>query len=114
MNYFEPGLYGFLQYLLPTIWIGALLPKRLGKIKNLLKGKGKWVIFTSFLATGWTWMLFRSYQLIDVSLIAPILELSIIISTLGGIIFLKERKDIRRKIIGAAVIIAGALLVGKV
>jgi uncharacterized membrane protein len=113
MSYFRPGLYGFIQYLLPTIWLWMAIPQRTEKVKKLLtKGKGKWVIITSLLATIWTWMLFRVYQLADVSLIAPILELSVIIAAVGGIVLLGERKDILRKIIGAIIVIIGIIIVG--
>lgn len=111
MSYFQPGIYGFIEYLLPMIWLGLLVPQSTKRLSKLLKGKGKWVIAASLLAVIWSWMLFKAYQLADVSTIAPLLELSVIVTVIGGFIILGERKDIIRRIIGTLIIIVGALII---
>ncbi|MCX6767224.1 MAG: DMT family transporter [Candidatus Micrarchaeota archaeon] len=112
MAYFQPGLYGFLQYLLPMLWIGLVVPKPVQRAKKLLLAKGTgWLVAASaFLAAAWTWMLFRTYQLADVSAVAPVLELSVVVAAGGGILFLGERKDVKRRLLGAVLVVAGALL----
>jgi transporter family protein len=112
MAYFQPAFYGFLQYLLPTLWLCLVIPKPAAGLKKMLAGKGKLVVLTAFMATAWTWMLFYAYKLAEVSLIAPVLEISVLVATFGGIMLLGERKDIGRKILGAAAVIAGALVLG--
>jgi uncharacterized membrane protein len=94
------------------IWLGLLVPQSTKRFGKLLKGKGKWVIVASLLAVTWTWMQFKAYQLVDVSTIAPLLELSVIVTVIGGFVVLGEKKDIVRRLIGTLIIIVGALIIG--
>lgn len=111
MSYFQPGTYGFIEYLLPAIWLGLFVPQSTKRFGKLLKGKGKWVIAASLIAVVWSWMLFKVYQLAEVSTIAPLLELSVIVTVIGGFVFLGERKDILRRIIGTLIVLAGAWII---
>ena len=62
------------------------------------------------MATGLSWLFyFKAIQLGDVSRVAPIDKLSIIITILLAFIFLKEQVDLKG-IIGALLITAGSVL----
>ena len=62
------------------------------------------------MATGLSWLFyFKAIQLGDVSRVAPIDKLSIVITILLAFIFLKEQVDLKG-IIGALLITAGSVL----
>ena len=62
------------------------------------------------MATGLSWLFyFKAIQLGDVSRVAPIDKLSIVITILLAFIFLKEQVDLKG-IIGALLITAGSML----
>lgn len=53
----------------------------------------------------------RAYQLGNVSVVAPLCSLIVIINVIVGYIFLKERNDLLKKILAAGLIILGILLI---
>ncbi len=108
---FAPSTYGFLIYLLPGVLIAVWMRNRRAKIRELFQTKGKWVVLVSLLGTLSYYYQLRAYQTLDASLVATFLELSVVVSVIGGIFLLKENKNIARKLLGAAAAITGAILV---
>jgi drug/metabolite transporter (DMT)-like permease len=111
MNYFQPSIYGFLQYLLPGIFLFAAIPNRINRMKKLVKRNGILLIITGMLVPIGYWILLKVYQTAEVSSVIPVLESSVIISMLGGIIFLGERKDLIRRALGAIIVLIGVLII---
>jgi len=111
ISYFQPSVYGFLQYALPTVWLWIAIPKRQDRLKKLMKTDGKWIILVSLFGMVWYWLLLKAYQVGgEVSVITPTLELSILISVFGGILLLKEKTDLIKRIIGSILTIIGAIV----
>jgi transporter family protein len=111
MGFFQPQVYGFIEYLLPTILIGLFIPYRFDRVKSLVGKHGKWLVLAVlFNISGYLLMLYL-YKSVEVSLLTPIFESSIIFAFIGGIIFLGERKDLVRRAIGGILIIIGVLII---
>lgn len=70
----------------------------------------------AIIITGITWSLsilaqLRAYQLGEVSIVAPLCALSVILNVIMGYIFQKERENMPKKIIAAILIILGIILI---
>jgi drug/metabolite transporter (DMT)-like permease len=112
MKYFTPGTYGFLVYLIPSLILIAFLKNRKDETKNLLKNRWPYVALIVVLGVSVYYFSLKAYSLADASIVFPIIRLSTIFGVFGGLaIFEEERKNIFRKIIAIAIIIAGVLLV---
>lgn len=105
------------MYVTCTLGIPAFLIMIFEKIKfsdikvEFQNGNKKYILLTSL-----TWALsiicqLRAYQLGMVSIVAPLCALSVILNVIVGYIFLKERDDLAKKIISAALIILGIVLI---
>lgn len=111
LNYWNPIPYAFVEFLFPSLIIGFLVIKRKEHLLRMIKSKHYFIVFASILAVIEVYALYTAYKLTDVSNIYPIGRISSLITVLGGIIILRERKDILRKIIGAIIMIIGAIFI---
>lgn len=65
-------------------------------------------------AISWSYMILvnlRAYQLGNVSVVAPLCALTVILNVIVGYVFLKERDNLLKKIFGAGLIILGVILI---
>ena len=82
------------------------------KIINEFKVGNKSAILLT--AITWSYMILaqlRAYQLGNVSIVAPLCALTVILNVIVGYIFLKEKDNLVRKIISAFLIILGIILI---
>lgn len=104
-------------YVMLTLGVPAILIIIFEKIKvSDLKNEFKRENRLPILVTAVTWSFcivaqLRAYQLGNVSVVAPLCSLIVIINVIVGYIFLKERDNLLKKIIAAALIILGILLI---
>ncbi len=82
----------------------------LPKIVPFIRRHPKAVLVASFTGAVSYWLQIKAVSLGPVGTIAALLELSMVFTTLGGIVFLHERQAIGRKLVGVALAIAGALV----
>ena len=110
LAYFLPSVYGFLQYLLPAIFITPLALQRKKEVKNVF-AKTRTTLFTMVVlgALGYFATL-SAFKLTDASNVFPITQLSAVVAVLGGYFFHKE-KGIGKRLIGAVIMIAGSILI---
>lgn len=89
-------------------WGIVIFSNKMGEIKDI--GHHTWCfLILSGLATGLSWLFyFKALQLGDVSRVAPIDKLSVVITILIAFIFLKEPIN-TKVIIGALLITAGSI-----
>ncbi len=109
INFFNPGMFAFFSFFTPLFFFG---PLSLNKRKEVIK---LWKHWHYILAVGITAGLYYvfvlfAYKHIDASIVIPIVEISVLITCIGGIIFLHEKKNIWRKVISALIVIAGAII----
>lgn len=109
---FNLPIYVALTLGIPTILIAIFEKIKFSDIKEEYKNGNKKAI----LITAITWSLsivaqLRAYQLGEVSIIAPLCALSVILNVIVGYFFLKEKDDMFKKIIAALLIILGIILI---
>ena len=90
-------------------WGIVLFGQHVTEIKDV--NRNTWLfLILSGVATGLSWLFyFKAIQLGDVSRVAPIDKLSIVITILLAFIFLKEQVDLKG-VVGALLITAGCVL----
>lgn len=104
-------------YVATTLSIPAILIIIFERIKiadikeELVKGNKKAIIIT---ALSWGTMIIaqlRAYQLGDVTVVAPLCALTVILNVIVGYFFQNERDNLLRKIIAATLIIISVILI---
>ena len=90
-------------------WGIAIFGQHVKEIKDV--SRNTWVfLILSGVATGLSWLFyFKAIQLGDVSKVAPIDKLSVVITIILAFIFLREQVDVK-VVVGALLITAGSVL----
>lgn len=109
---FNLPIYVAISLGLPTILIALAERIKAKEIINEFKVGNKSAILLT--AITWSYMILaqlRAYQLGNVSIVAPLCALTVILNVIVGYIFLKEKDNLVRKIISAFLIILGIILI---
>lgn len=110
-SYFNPGMYSFLVYFLPAIVLFPFVINKKNEMKSIIKNRFSATIGAVLLGAAYYYLLLRAFRLTEASIAVPIVELGTLVAVFGGIIFLKEREDISKKLIAAVIVILGVILV---
>lgn len=111
-NNFNLPFYITISLGIPAILISIIEKIKISDIKNeFINGNKKAICIT-----GITWSLsilaqLRAYQLGDVSIVAPLCALSVILNVIFGYFFQNEKENLTKKIIAALLIILGIILI---
>ena len=109
---FNLPFYVALTLIIPALLIMIVERIKLSEIKNeLVNGNKKAILIT---ALSWGIMIvvqLRAYQLGNVTIIAPLCALTVILNVIVGYLFLNERDNLLRKIISALLIIISIILI---
>ncbi len=112
VNFFNPSMYTFMIYFTASV---ILLPGIFSKkedIKHIVKSKFiLLIILTAALSVLYYYFTLAAFKFAEASVILPITELSSLVAVFGGIFFLNERTDIKKKIVSTIIIIAGVVLI---
>jgi drug/metabolite transporter (DMT)-like permease len=111
LSYWNPATYSFFVYLFPGLIFGGFLGKRKDSLKKMMKSRYLIIIIVSAMEVIYYYTRLVAFSLTDVSNVFPILRLSTLVTVVGGIILLKERKNIWQKIVSAIIMVAGAWLI---
>lgn len=109
---FNLPIYVAISLGLPTILIALVERIKTKEIINEFKNGNKPAILVT--SVTWSYMILvqlRAYQLGNVSIVAPLCALTVILNVIVGYIFLKEKDNLLRKIISAILIILGIILI---
>lgn len=109
---FNLPFYVALTLIIPALLIMIFERIKPSEIKNELVDGNKKAIFIT--ALSWGVMIvaqLRAYQLGNVSVVAPLCSLIVIINVIVGYFCLKEKDNLLRKIIAACLIILGIILI---
>gem|GEM_PF-5479254 len=109
---FSLTLYGFFTYFLPAILIALYTRDNFKEYKKVLANNTPGLILTGLFGTAGYWFLIKSFTELDKSIAVPINNSFSVIVVLMGIAFLKERTDMKRKILTALVVFGGVVLLG--
>lgn len=109
---FNLPFYVALTLIIPALLIMIFERIKPSEIKNeLVNGNKKAILIT---ALSWGVMIvvqLRAYQLGNVTVVAPLCALTVILNVIVGYIFLNERDNLIRKIISAILIIISVILI---
>lgn len=111
-EYFNLPMYAAITLIIPAILIIIFERIKPSEIKNeFVNGNKKAILITAI-----TWPItiitqLRAYQLGNVTIVAPLCALSVMLNVLVGYLFLKEKDNLLRKIISAILIIISIILI---
>ncbi|OQY65521.1 hypothetical protein B6D29_03760 [Microgenomates bacterium UTCPR1] len=111
ISYFNPDLYNLLVWVAPIIVVSFFPAIRLSIVKKIIRKDFKQISLISFLNV--SAYLFNLKALVvggEVTKVIPIVQTSTIITIILGIIFLKEREHIVKKIVAGLIAIIGVFL----
>jgi len=110
--YFSASLYKGLLFIIEAIILFLFfLPKKFQAIKNEFELHGKVIIIVGPLLSLAMFFLIKAFQSGgEASKVLPVFSLSLAFSVLAGIIFLKERENIPKKIIAMILVLIGTVL----
>lgn len=111
LNNANPEFVSFFVYLIPSLILIFFTLKKKNEFKSIIKNQYKVVLIASILGAIFYYSSLKAYALIEVSSVFPIIKTSALITVLLGIIFLKERQNILRKIIATLIILAGIAVI---
>lgn len=109
---FNLPFYVAITLMIPAILISIIERIKVSDIKNeLVNGNKKAIFITAF-----SWALsiissLRAYQLGNVTIVAPLSALTVILNVIFGYLFLKEKNNLLRKIIAAIIVIISIILI---
>lgn len=109
---FSINFYGMISYLIPGLLTIPFLLRNLkgNEIKVGLKKFLNPILLMGVVAPLGYSALLEAYKLAPKSVVYPIGNISTLVLVLLGVIFLKEREKLQRKIIAAVIVVAGAIL----
>ncbi|MBR9692125.1 EamA family transporter [Candidatus Woesearchaeota archaeon] len=110
LRFFTPGTYGFLVYFIPGLILVPFLINKKQEAKKLVRESWKLALIAVLFSVVAYYFRLKAFDLAEVSLVFPITRLSVLIAVFGGIIFLKEREYVWRKLIASVIVIIGAIL----
>lgn len=109
---FNLPFYVALTLIIPALLITIFERIKPSEIKNELVNGNKKAIFITALSWGIMIVVqLRAYQLGNVTVIAPLCALTVMLNVIIGYLFLKERDNLLRKIISAILIIISIILI---
>lgn len=110
LSYWSPASYSLMVYLFPSLILGMFVRKRKGLVK-MIKSRYLFILLAGFLEFSYFITRLTAFSLTDLSIVAPVLRLSTMITVILGIVLLKEKQRIGEKIFSAALMIIGAIVI---
>jgi uncharacterized membrane protein len=108
--FFLPAFYGFLEYALVPLYLMPLAVKNSVKIKKIIINQKFVPIIGSALSVIAYYSRLHASFLTDVSNVFPVLQLSTVISVLGGFLFFKEG-ELKSRLAGSMIMIVGSIII---
>lgn len=106
----SPALYAATVSLLAALWLLLVLPRRIERIRSELHLQHWRIAVAGGCLALTNFFLFRGYQVGEASRVAPIYSTSLIFTVLAGVVVLGERNNVRQKVGGAIIALAGVAL----
>lgn len=112
-SHFPIPLYSMTVYLVPSILVSTIFFVRGGTLAELKLEfrRSTWrTPVLSLVGLCGYYSLLKAYQLIDASIAVPLMYTSTALTVVGGIVLLRERKNIPQKILGVLLVCIGVIL----
>lgn len=113
LRHFNQTTYSFLYYFLPGVFIVLINPKKILHIKIfIIKNSSLGFFIPAVLSAVGSLLVNTSFQMgVQVSQVSVMLQLSPIFTIALGAIFLNERENLMRKLIGGIIVVIGVLMI---
>lgn len=105
------NVYGFLMYFIPAIPLGMMSFADIPKLKQTLHNKWRAIILVALCYGGMYYFLLNAYRLAEVSVVYPIVQLGTLVTMALAYFWLGEKAEFKQRVLGALLMIAGAVLV---
>lgn len=111
LGYFSICLYQVVIYIIPAIITVVFIPGTAGKIKYLLRPqKNNYLILLScVIQMVSTLALYGAYQVGELSVVGPIAQTSTVLTITFGMLMLREKWNLKRKIAGIIITLIGVV-----
>ena len=106
-----PSLYIGIVISLSTIWLMIFLHNPIERMKKEYHYHKAKFIIPSLLLAGSMSSLMNGYKVGEVSQVYPVYSISLILTVVASVLFLKERDNLIQKIIGAMIVFCGIILI---
>ncbi|GEM_PF-4193695 len=110
INHFPIFFYAFLTYLVPALAIYAYSRPNLPRAYNNLSGNKKWLLLTLVVQTLGYLALLYALSIAEAVTVLLIAEMQVPLTAFGGILFLHEKKDLKKVFAALALVVAGSAL----
>lgn len=112
MNYFNVGIYKSLGFIVPALFITTAQRLKISDIyKEAIGNNLKWYFCIGIVWTGLTLSTLYSIVYGNMTIIAPLQSIGIIINVFVGYLFMNERTNMKKKIISAVISIIGVVII---
>ncbi|MBI4117745.1 MAG: EamA family transporter [Parcubacteria group bacterium] len=111
LTWFRFETYAFLVYVLPTIILCLFLRGRTRSVRKFIKDYWFSGILAIVFSSAAYYFTLNAFSLIEVTVAYPLLQLTTLLTVLGGIFILGERQHIRQKLFAAIIIIIASMMV---
>jgi drug/metabolite transporter (DMT)-like permease len=108
---FPVVFYGAMMFLVPSFFLGIVAGFRISKLKLMLRRKWPFALLVAFFYMAIYYLYLTVYKLADISIVYPLSRLELLVSITLGYFWLKERGEIKQRVIGALLMIAGASII---
>lgn len=109
-SYYSATTYSFLVYFIPAILFFPFAISKKKELNSILKN-GFWqILAAAVLSTVSYYLMLKAFSLADAGVVYTITRASILVTIVGGIIFLKEKTDITKRIFVGILILIGVIL----
>jgi len=114
LEFFNINMYLFMIYFLPGLLVLPFALQRKKEIKSLFTNKIKPTILAVIGDCIAYIFVLNALKRADASIVIPVIEISVIISVIGGVVFYKEDDNLIRKIIATFIVVLGIVILGLV
>jgi len=109
---YSTSLYGLITYLVPSIWVLLLSGAKISEVKEHFNRNRLGFIAFSLMGTFGFYFLIKSFLLLDKTISVPINSSYSVLVVLLGVILLKEKDNLFRKLIASGIVFAGVVVLG--
>ena len=101
------------MFLLPALYVWIVFALRGGRPQELVTEAqhASWrAPFLALITVVGYYSVLKAYQVMELSVVIPIVYTSTMLVAFGGVLFLKERENLLQKCIGVVLVFAGAVI----
>ncbi len=111
LGYFPSEMYAFLAFFVPAILLSCVVHRKKEAVEHLLKKHCVRAI-SSIILSALSYLLFvQVLSRIDLTQLYPFMQLTTVLTVIGGMVILGERDHVKQRLIGTIFIIAGVIVV---